>query len=111
MFVYKGVQIDFFAYFKKDECFYCYIARRHENKIASDANKTDGFPSRLSLVPATEFREIVFLGQKFYAPSKVDEWLKDIYGVSYMTPVKQWNEFAQKTKIIKHTERLHRREY
>jgi hypothetical protein len=110
MFMYKGVQIDFFAYFVKNEDFYCYLGRRHETKSAAEANKTNGFPCRLSYVPATEFHEIDFIGHRFYAPDKAKQWLKDIYGESFMTPIKQWNEFEQKTRIVFHNERLYRKE-
>jgi hypothetical protein len=110
MFEYKGVQIDFFVYFEKGEDFYCYIGRRHETKPAIQANKTDGFPCRLSYVPATEFQEIDFLEHKFYAPVKAKQWLTDIYGASFMTPIKQWSEFDHKTRIVFHNERLYRKE-
>ena len=42
-------------------------------------------------------------------PTNTAQWLEDIYGASYMTPIKNWSEFDQKTRIVFHNERTYRR--
>ena len=108
---YKGLHFDFWIYFKKDNDLYCYLGRKHETKLPKQADKTDGFPCKLSWVTAAGFSEIDFLGHKFYAPNNIPQWLEEIYGSSFMSPVKQWSENNQPTRIEAHTERLHRRFY
>lgn len=106
---YHGVQIDFFIYFKEKEDLYCYIGRRHESKSAHEANITDGFPTRISWVADKGFIQADFLKHSFYIPANTPQWLEDIYGASYMTPIKNWNEFEQKTRIVFHNERAYRK--
>ncbi|KGN82187.1 hypothetical protein HW49_03190 [Porphyromonadaceae bacterium COT-184 OH4590] len=109
---YKGVQIDIFYYFEKDNGdVYCYGARRHEYKEWKEANRTDGFPSVLWRCPATTFSEQEFLGHKFFMPDNIKNWLTSLYGATYMTPIKNWTDKDSKTDIIYHTERLYRRYY
>jgi hypothetical protein len=111
VYAYKGLHIDFFVYFKKDNDLFCYLGRKHETKPPALADTTDGFPSKLSWVTASGFSETEFLGHKFYAPGNVPLWLEEVYGSSFMTPAKQWSEANQPTRIKTHTERLHRRFY
>jgi phosphorylcholine metabolism protein LicD len=108
---YKGLHLDFFVYFKKDSDLFCYLGRKHETKPPAQADSTDGFPCKLSWVTAAGFTEINFLGHLFYAPRNTPQWLEQIYGSSFMSPVKQWSENSQPTRITAHTERLHRRFY
>lgn len=106
---YKGVQIDFFTYFTADEDMYCYITRRHEHKDWRQANETDGFPTDLSWVNKTGFSEQPFLGLKLYMPDQTHQWLEDIFGASFMTPIKNWTAQNYVTRIKHHTERTYRK--
>jgi hypothetical protein len=108
---YKGLHIDFWIYFKKDNDLFCYLGRKHETKPPKYVTEADGFPCRLSWVTAAGFSEMDFLGHKFYAPNNTPQWLGEIYGSSFMTPIKQWSEHNQPTRITTHTERLYRRFY
>jgi phosphorylcholine metabolism protein LicD len=108
---YKGLHIDFFVYFKKDADLFCYLGRKHETKPPKWVSKADGFPCKLSWVTAAGFSEIAFLGHQFYAPNNTPQWLEEIYGSSYMSPVKKWDENNQPTRIKAHTERIYRRFY
>lgn len=111
VYTYKGVQIDFFAYFTQGEDMYCYISRRHENKDWREANTTDGFPTDLSWVAKSTFSEQKFLGLKLYMPDKTKQWLEDIFGASFMTPIQNWEATNFVTRIKHHTERVHRHYY
>ena len=106
---YKGVQIDFFIYFESDKDLYCYLGRRHETKPPKEANAADGFPTRLSWVGNAGFEESEFLGHKFFIPKNTPQWLEDVYGATYMEPIKRWSEFEQPTRIVFHHERAYRR--
>ncbi len=106
---YKGVQIDFFTYFTTDKDMYCYISRRHEHKDWRKANETDGFPTDLSWVTKSEFSEHHFLGLTLYMPAQTHQWLEEIFGVSFMTPIKNWNAKNHTTRIKHHTERAYRK--
>lgn len=106
---YKGVQIDFFTYFTTDEDMYCYITRRHEYKDWRKANETDGFPTELSWVNKTGFSEQSFLGLTLYMPDQTHQWLEDIFGASFMTPIKNWTAQNYVTRIKHHTERTYRK--
>jgi len=108
VFSYKGVQIDFFAYFKKDNDMFSYSGRPHETKHWTDANKTDGFPCVQISVPLSDFSEYDFLNHRFFIPDKTPEWLEDIYGKSYMTPIKNWEEKDHKTRIVLSSKRVYR---
>ena len=113
-YLYKGLQIDVFYFFEDEimsapNCFYCYVARRHETKEWKEANRTDGFPCVLWPCEKTEFSQTDFLGHKFYVPNATKEWLSGIYGSDFMTPIKNWTVGERNTKIIHHTERLYRR--
>jgi len=106
---YKGLNIDFFAVFQHDNEMYSYSARRHETKIWQEANNSDGFPCRSWWFPASELIEIDFLGHKILVPEKASQWLEDIYGATFMTPIKDWNENSQPIKMKKETRRIYRR--
>lgn len=106
---YKGVQIDFFTYFCTPKDMYCYITRRHEYKDWRRANQTDGFPTDLSWVMKTTFTESDFLGIPLYMPMHTKEWLEDIFGDSFMTPIKNWSAQNHITRIKHHTERVYRK--
>jgi hypothetical protein len=108
---YKGLHIDFWIYFKKNNDLFCYWGRKHETLPPVHADKADGFPCKLSWVTDTGFSEMDFLGHKFYAPNNIPQWLEEIYGSSFMTPIKKWSEDNQPTRVKVHTERLHRRFY
>ena len=106
-YTYKGVQVDFFPHFKSGTSFYCYLGRQHETKSPEEANRTDGFPCKLSWVDATDFSEYEFLGQKFYVPNNTAKWLESVYGADFMTPIKKKYEDSHVVKT--HTERIFRR--
>lgn len=106
---YKGVQIDFFTYFTTEEDMYCYISRRHEHKDWRSANKTDGFPTDLSWVTQSAFSEQDFLGIPLFMPDQTRQWLEDIFGPSFMTPIKNWTAKNFVTRIKHHTERAYRK--
>lgn len=113
-YLYKGLQIDVFYFFEDEimsapNCFYCYVARRHETKEWKEANRTDGFPCVLWPCKRTDFSQTDFLGHKFYVPNATKEWLSGIYGSDFMIPIKNWTVGERNTKIIHHTERLYRR--
>lgn len=113
---YKGVQIDIFYFFEDDivpddNMCYCYVARRHETKEWKEANRTDGFPCVLWPVCKSPLQEINFLGNQFFIPEHAKEWLAQIYGSDYMTPIKHWSVGERKTSVIHHTERLYRKLY
>lgn len=109
MFSYKGVQIDFFAYFRKGDELYCYIADRHETKTWQEANETDGFPARNAWMPDTGFEEREFLEHRFYMPVKTVEWLKAMYGEGFMTPVKNWDSNKAVTCVKPSKDRVYRK--
>lgn len=109
VYTYKGVQIDFFTYFSTEEDMYCYITRRHEHKEWRQANQTDGFPTDLSWVTKTTFAESDFLGLSLYMPTHTKTWLEEIFGASFMTPIKNWNAKNFTTRIKHHTERAYRK--
>ncbi|MBP5456258.1 MAG: LicD family protein [Paludibacteraceae bacterium] len=111
-FEYKGVQIDVFYYFDMNpDKVYCYVARRHETKDWREANKTDGFPSVLFPCDKCEMEEVDFLGSKIKVPALRKSWLSDIYGEDFMTPIKNWTAGTRKTAVLKHTERLYRKQW
>ena len=106
---YKGVQIDIFVYFSENNDLYCYIAGRHETKSPDKANATDGFPTRQSWTTNGGFHESDFLGHTFFFPKNTPQWLEDNYGANYMTPVKNWSEKDQPTRMKTNTGRVYRR--
>lgn len=106
---YKGVQIDFFTYFTEGEDMYCYCTRRHEYKEWREANRTDGFPTDLSRVSRSAFAERDFLGHPLFMPELTPLWLKEIFGASFMTPIKDWKAGDHVTRIGHHTERAYRK--
>ena len=106
---YKGVQIDFFTYFTTDDDMYCYITRRHESKDWRKANETDGFPTDLSWVSKSTFSEHPFLGISLYMPDQTHKWLEDIFGNSFMTPIKNWVARNFVTRIKHHKVRAYRK--
>ena len=110
-YIYKKLHLDIFYYFQEDSDYYSIIARKHETKEWKEANETDGFPCDRSYVPVSDFEKQDFLGVKVYMPVKTDEWLRDIYSDSYMTPIKNWNAKDYKTRIVHSNERSYRRFY
>jgi phosphorylcholine metabolism protein LicD len=109
---YKRLHVDFFVYFKENDDFYYYSAKRHEHKTWQEANRTDGFPCASSWVSASEFEEIDFLGKQLFTPVKTPQWLEETYGSTYMTPIKNWGEKIEKTlrtRVKKETRRIYRR--
>ena len=88
---------------------YCYISRRHEHKDWRKANVTDGFPTDLSWVSKSTFSEQEFLGLTLYMPDQTRQWLEDIFGPSFMTPIKNWSAKNHTTRIKHHTERAYRK--
>lgn len=111
-FEYKGVQIDVFYYFEMEpDKLYCYVARRHETKDWREANQSDGFPCVLWPCDKCTMEEVDFLGHPIKMPTLRKNWLSDIYGEDFMTPIKNWTAGTRKTVMIKHTERLYRKQW
>ncbi len=106
---YKGVQIDFFYQFEKDEnTLYSYICRQHESKDWRTANQTDGFPCITWEYENSDLVTIDFLGHELYIPEKTESWLRTIYGDDFMTPIR--NKSAANRPISKiRNERLYRK--
>lgn len=97
-FKYQDVPVDFYYFFDIDENTIATIVPfRHEYKDWKEANRTDGFPSVMVPLKRTTFSRYDFLGKKFYLPDCAHEWLTDIYGENYMTPVKNWSFEGVKT--------------
>lgn len=109
VYTYKGVQIDFFTYFTKNEDMFCYISRRHEYKEWREANRTDGFPTDLSWVSKSKFSEQNFLGISLFMPDQTKQWLEEIFSTSFMTPIKNWEAKNFITRIKHHDERAYRK--
>lgn len=106
---YKGVQIDVFYQFEKDEhTIYSYVGRRHETKEWKEANQTDGFPCVIWEYEKSELKKTEFLGSQFYMPVKTEQWLRTIYGDDFMTPIRDKSAANLPTSPI-HSERLYRR--
>lgn len=105
-FTYKGCQMDIFYLYsdREDGKTYSYIARRHETKEWREANRTDGFPVDVWPTEKCEFKRTDFLGMQLYIPAKAHEWMRDIYGDDYMTPIKAWDVKKQKKTLMEHTD-------
>lgn len=108
-YIYKKLHLDIFFYMSEGDDLYSIIQRRHETKDWKEANVTDGFPCDRSYVPMTDFERRDFLGLKVYMPVKTDQWLRDIYSDSYMTPVKNWDAKGYRTRIVHSDERTYRK--
>ncbi len=108
---YKKLHLDIFYYYQEGGDLYSIIQRKHEHKEWKEANETDGFPCDRSYVPMCDFERREFLGLHVYMPTKTDEWLRDIYSDSYMTPIKNWNAKDYKTRIIHTQDRSYRKLY
>lgn len=110
-FTYKGCQMDIFYLFsdREDGKTYSCIGRRHESKEWREANATDGFPVDIWPTEQCDFTRMDFLGMKLYVPKKAHEWMRDIYGANYMTPIKGW-EVKDSKNVMEHTQlRAYRR--
>lgn len=108
-YIYKKLHLDIFFYMSEGDDLYSIIQRKHETKDWKEANVTDGFPCDRSYVPMTDFERRDFLGLKVYMPVKTDQWLRDIYSDSYMTPVKNWDAKGYRTRIVHSDERTYRK--
>lgn len=110
-FIYEGCQMDIFYLFsdREDGKTCSYIARRHETKEWREANATDGFPVDIWPTEKCEFVRKDFLGLQLYVPEKAHEWMRDIYGSNYMTPIKSWDAKNEKTVMEHSHERAYRR--
>lgn len=109
---YKGVHVDIFYLFDySEEDYFCYIVERHETLNWKEANRTNGFPCHLRPFKKGRIVEKVIFNHKFFIPEKSDEWLRDIYGDSYMTPIKNFvlKEFTD--RYIFSDIRLYRKQY
>lgn len=104
-FCYKGCQMDIFYLFsdREDGKVYSYIGRRHETKEWREANATDGFPVDVWPTEKCGYVRQDFLGMQLYVPEKAHEWMRDIYGDDYMTPIKEWDVKKQKKTLMEHT--------
>ena len=108
---YHGCHLDIFYLFsdREDGKVYSYVARRHETREWREANDTDGFPCVVWPTDRCEYVRRDFLGLQLYLPEKADQWMKDIYGESYMTPLKVWDAKNQPTVIEYPKDRIYRR--
>ncbi|MCQ2334878.1 MAG: LicD family protein [Paludibacteraceae bacterium] len=108
-YIYKGIHLDVFHYYREGDDFYSIIQRKHETKEWKEANATDGFPCDRSYVPACEMERRDFLGLQIWMPIDTDGWLRAIYSDSYMTPIKNWDVAdGYVTRIIKTKNRTYR---
>ena len=90
-FEYKGVPVDFYYFFEKDEDTVAVIVPfKHEYKDWKEANETDGFPSQIITAEKSGFSRQDFMGIQFYMADKAASWLAGFYGADFMTPVKNW---------------------
>lgn len=106
---YKGVRLDIFYLYKQDADFYCYLFDRHETKSKEEANKTDGFPTVKRLLTADSFEKRAFLSTPMWVPTNAEKWLEELYGKSYMTPIKGWKMDEHEIRIEYINERVYRR--
>ncbi|MDR2084272.1 MAG: LicD family protein [Bacteroidales bacterium] len=90
VYMYKGVQIDFFKYYNEGDDLYCYFGSAHEELPYEQANATNGFPAGVCFSENKGFSKINFLGYDFYAPENIEQWLISVYGKSFMIPKKNW---------------------
>lgn len=106
---YKGVHVDIFYLFDyTEEDYCCYVVGRHEYKEWKEANRTDGFPCHIWPLKKGGVEEKEFFGHKFYMPEKTEDWLRDVFGEDFMTPVKNWTIGKRKTRVIYPDFRLYR---
>lgn len=106
---YKGVHIDIFYLFEhNEEDYYCYVVERHETKDWKEANRTNGFPCHIWPLKRGAIIEKEFFGHKFFMPERTEDWLRDVFGDNFMTPIKDWKIENQETKVIHTDVRLYR---
>lgn len=107
----EGVGIDVIYFFQEGDDYFAFIPGHHEYKDWKEANTSDGFPMTKCLVPVSGFERKDFLGISLNFPIKVHQWLCDLYGENYMTPIKDWNNKRDKLKTRRTTakERCYRR--
>ncbi len=109
---YKGVHVDIFYLFDfNDEEYMCYVVERHESKDWKEANRTNGFPCHIWPLKKCDFIEKEYFGHKFFIPEKSEDWLKSVFGESFMTPMPGWSIGGQKTRVIYPDVRLYRIQY
>lgn len=110
-FCYHGTNLDIDYIFsdRTDGKMYTYAVRRHETKEWREANETDGFPCDIWPLVKSGFIRTNFLGLNLYIPEMSHQWMRDIYGETYMTPIRSWDSKNQKTAMEHSTERAYRR--
>ena len=109
---YKGVHVDIFYLFDYNEDdYFCYVVERHETKDWKEANRTNGFPCHIWPLRKCDFIEKEYFGHKFFIPEKTEEWLKGVFGESFMTPLPGWSIGSQETRVIYPDVRLYRNQY
>lgn len=108
----NGVHVDIFYLFDyNDDEYFCYVVERHESLDWKEANKTNGFPCHIWPLPKCDFIEQEYFGHKFFIPEKTEEWLKNVFGESFMTPIKGWSIGSEKTRVVYPDVRLYRKQY
>lgn len=102
---YHSCQLDIFYLYsdRSDGKVQSYITRHHETKDWREANISDGFPVDVWPTEKCEYIRQDFLGLQLYFPQKAHEWMRDIYGDDYMTPIKAWDVKKQKKTLMEHT--------
>ncbi|MBR1850885.1 MAG: LicD family protein [Bacteroidales bacterium] len=109
-FSYRGVHLDVhYFYPTPDGGLGCELCLPHETKSWREANATDGFPSVLRTCCNTTFSAHDFLGVQVYLPDRAEEWLKTLYGESFMTPNPNWTMSDHQRLARIEGERLYRR--
>jgi len=110
----KGVHVDIFYLFDySDDDYCCYVVERHETTDWREANRTNGFPCHIWPLAKCNFTEKEYFGHMFYLPEKTEEWLRGVFGASFMTPIKNWSLDKEKepTRVIHTKQRLYRIQY
>lgn len=110
-FSYKGCHMDVFYLFddRPDGKVYSYVSRRHETKDWREANATDGFPCVVWPTEKCNYARQEFLGLQIYVPEKAHEWMRDIFGPTYMTPIKNWTPGEKHNNMERPAVRTYRR--
>lgn len=96
---FHGIRIDIFHIYEQERGYAVYCYSPQDYALPPEEQARLGFPARRYWLTPSTFERTDFLGKRVWLPAAAHQWSAEVYGSSYMTPIKNWDAKEHKTTV------------